>query len=405
MRKRKAGSYEADGFREMLEKLRGREKVLYRLLVLPEEEPVLKFPLARYLPTKERVGQDRCMNEMRPWAEFWRTPYTDGGRTLWTVQTQNKRFELLGKQANIPVRAIVERAEDAFALLGMEKESREFLSCYREMEGELPEALEWLLQHYCQIRPREDCRKFLQLGRCFRQGIDPGHFLREIHVPGLDTKFIERHQRLVCSLWTALHPDAPAGNMKELRCIWQMRLEGKANIGVRVLDARLGWHGVERFSLSAGELSKLYLPLKRVFITENKTNGQRFPRIPDSIILFGMGYGVLELADRAAWLRDVELFYWGDLDNNGFDILSKLREKLPKVQSMLMDQTGFLQKYASSLVEDTGSPLSHLSHLTVREKQVWKMLHERGLRLEQEKISMEDVEAFLDGLEEEWQGG
>ena len=73
---------EAAGYRELLEKLKSREKKLYRLLVQPEEEPVLRFSLVRYLPMAERVGQEACMREMPLWAEFWKNPPMEGIEAL-----------------------------------------------------------------------------------------------------------------------------------------------------------------------------------------------------------------------------------------------------------------------------------------------------------------------------------
>lgn len=387
--------YKAAGFSEFLEKLRKKERELYRCLVFPAEEPILEFSLRSYLPTEERVGQEMCMREMPQWVDFWKNPPEKQGRPLWHVETRNRKLALWGKQSGIPVRAVVKSAEDAFCLLHLEKEMREFLEIYRETERELPEAAEWLLENYQKLQPKSEYRKFLLMGSYFRQGVEYGKFLREINVRGVDTKFIERHQKLVCTLWTALHPEQPAKNMEELSRAWQMQTQDRANIGLRVLDGSLGWHGVEQFFLSADELAKLRLPLQNVFITENKTNGLRFPRAAGSIVLFGMGYGVLELAEKASWLREVQLIYWGDLDNNGFDILSKLRGKLPQVKSMLMDEPRLLKDLEAGLVEDTGTVPSALPYLTVREKQVWKLLHDQGKRLEQEKFPMEKIESWL----------
>lgn len=341
------------------------------------------------------MGQAACMEEMPQWVEFWNSPLQKNGKPLWRVQKQNKRLRLLGRQSDIPVRVFVDSAEAAFSLLRMEGEMKEFLDIHREVVRELPEAEPWLLEHYQKIHPKQDVLKFLLMGKYFRQGAEYGKFLREINVRGMDTKFMEKHARLVCTLWTALHPEQPAGTMEELRHVWQMRRQEKANIGVRVLEESLGWHGVEQFFLSADELAKLHMPVGQIFITENKTNGYRFPKMRGSIVLFGMGYGVLELAEKASWLCGAGIVYWGDLDNNGFDILSKLRGKLPHVQSMLMDEPRILKEAAQNLVEDTGTSPSSLPHLTVREKQVWKLLHDQGKRLEQEKLPLEEMETWL----------
>ncbi|ERL25079.1 Wadjet anti-phage system protein JetD domain-containing protein [Mitsuokella sp. oral taxon 131] len=40
-----------------------------------------------------------------------------------------------------------------------------------------------------------------------------------------------------------------------------------------------------------------------------------------------MGYGILKAVRFLPWLKDMERFYWGDLDTNGLRILSKLRQE------------------------------------------------------------------------------
>jgi hypothetical protein len=76
--------------------------------------------------------------------------------------------------------------------------------------------------------------------------------------------------------------------------------------------------------------------VKRVFITENRVNGLSFPDCRESIIVFGLGYGLERLAD-IAWMRIVDVQYWGDIDTHGFGILNRLRAHLPHAHSFLMN--------------------------------------------------------------------
>jgi hypothetical protein len=76
--------------------------------------------------------------------------------------------------------------------------------------------------------------------------------------------------------------------------------------------------------------------VKRVFITENRVNGLSFPDCRESIIVFGLGYGLERLAD-IAWMRTVDVQYCGDIDTHGFGILNRLRAHLPHAHSFLMN--------------------------------------------------------------------
>ncbi len=128
-------------------------------------------------------------------------------------------------------------------------------------------------------------------------------------------------------------------------------------------------------------------------------NGYTFPDAEDSLILFGMGYGVLEMAESAPWLADKEIYYWGDLDHDGFNILSNLRKVLPemKIHSFLMDKETLLA-YVDPKVKDTGNTTTIPDYLTVSEKMAWKLIHDNGWRLEQERIPHEEVEWAVESL-------
>lgn len=48
------------------------------------------------------------------------------------------------------------------------------------------------------------------------------------------------------------------------------------------------------------------------------------PKMDGTIAIFGSGFSVHTLKN-AQWLSDLELLYWGDIDVQGFEILSQFR--------------------------------------------------------------------------------
>lgn len=58
--------------------------------------------------------------------------------------------------------------------------------------------------------------------------------------------------------------------------------------------------------MTAGELAALNLPATLVYLAENEINGLAFPEVPDSIVIFGLGYGV-EVLSAIPWLAGVRL--------------------------------------------------------------------------------------------------
>jgi Uncharacterized protein conserved in bacteria C-term(DUF2220) len=105
----------------------------------------------------------------------------------------------------------------------------------------------------------------------------------------------------------------------------------------RILDKALAVNTWTDLSLPPEHFAILPVPVRRVFITENRINGLSFPDCRGSIIVFGLGYGLDRLAD-IAWMRTVDVHYWGDIDTHGLGILNRLRVHLPHARSFLMNR-------------------------------------------------------------------
>jgi hypothetical protein len=111
------------------------------------------------------------------------------------------------------------------------------------------------------------------------------------------------------------------------------------HVRLRLLDPTLyvSVGGLSDHSAPADQFAALSLPVRHVFITENRTNGLAFPDCPASMVVFGLGYGLLRLA-AVPWLQDANVHYWGDIDTHGFGMLNRLRATLPAARSFLMDR-------------------------------------------------------------------
>lgn len=108
------------------------------------------------------------------------------------------------------------------------------------------------------------------------------------------------------------------------------------------------------------------------------------PPLHDSFALFGSGYAVQAL-QHVTWLNSCDVFYWGDLDAQGFQILSQLRAHIPRTQSVMMEQLT-LQAFKAFVVIDEKATLKTLTGLTDAEQAVYDYLATNKLRLEQVHI-------------------
>lgn len=378
--------------RKKLSRLEANGK-LYVALAEGSEVPYLSMPLKR--PQDIETSWD----ELLAWQDFWRkAPKASGGHPLWHVEEKRKQTASFGKQL-MPVRVFIDTPEDAMALLGLTKKKKEFLVGLSAVESQMPSLRDWYLTYFGRISVEDFFPVVLSIARFMLEQEQREGYLREMAIPGVDTKFLENHNFLVRTLWNALFPENTAESSDEL---WEKLFVQKVptpSICVRSLDEHLRFAGVRKLFLSQDDIADFQPPHRRIFITENKVNGYTFPHAEDSLILFGMGYGVLEMAESAPWLADKEIYYWGDLDHDGFNILSNLRKVLPemKIHSFLMDKETLLA-YVDPKVKDTGNTTAIPDYLTVSEKMAWKLIHDNGWRLEQERIPHEEVERAVESL-------
>ncbi|XAS68112.1 DUF2220 domain-containing protein [Micrococcaceae bacterium Sec5.7] len=128
--------------------------------------------------------------------------------------------------------------------------------------------------------------------------------------------------------------------------------------------------------------------LPAVIVTENLVNFLSLPQRPRTLAIFGGGYGFLALRD-AAWLRECEVLYWGDLDTHGFRILDQLRAVHPHVNSVLMDEATLLA-HRDAWGSEPSPSQAMLTRLTDEEAAVYTSLGNDGygpaVHLEQELI-------------------
>lgn len=106
------------------------------------------------------------------------------------------------------------------------------------------------------------------------------------------------------------------------------------------------------------------------------------------LCIFGSGFQVTPLS-ICEWLSSVPVFYFGDLNEHGFNILSQFRNCFSHARSFCMDMQTLREfdQYrtrGSSIAEDV------LLNLTEDERQVFSCLknNQEHNRLEQERIPL-----------------
>lgn len=316
---------------------------------------------------------------------------TPGVRLDW--REWNHRVQGLQR---LPVAAWLDSRHDALAFIGKGRQAQRFEAVWQQTAATQPALQTWLTRRPIQALDLADrWERLLAVVAWLQAHPRPAVYLRQVDVPGVDSKFIEAHRGVLAELLDlALPPEAietEASGVAQFTRRFGF-LDKPVRIRFRLLDAALpslpGCGGQADITLDAASFAALALPVTRVFITENETNFLAFPAVAGAIVVFGAGYGWEALA-RAAWLHRCPLHYWGDIDTHGFAILDQLRGSVPGVASFLMDRQTLLA-HRLHWGEEPEPARHELLRLTPEEAALYDELrfdrHQPRLRLEQERV-------------------
>jgi len=302
----------------------------------------------------------------------------------------------------LPVRAVIATLDDALNLLGKERDAEQFADGIRLLLEAFPDAsaalCEWAHAHPFKIMGAvEDWAGIVAVLQWFCANPHSGLYMRQVDIPGIDTKFIESHQALLTSLLVLVLPaEATLEHTSSFEERFGLRSKPR-RVRLRFLDPALYVRGLCDIQVTSDELALLRPAVTTVFITENEINGLSFPNFPQSLVFFGLGYAV-DVLKGLPWLHDVRVYYWGDIDTNGMAILNRARITLPQTQSLLMDED-ILLRYRSLWSTEPQQFQGTLAHLTDDEATLYSLLKTNslapGVRLEQERIPYHELTQAL----------
>ena len=323
-------------------------------------------------------------------------------------QTINHR--VLGRQ-QLPAYIVLEEPQQAARLIGKSEALKQFSMLYRQSIKVLPALEVWLLDYPLKaLALADDWPQLLALCAWMQAHPNPRIYLRQVDVPQVDSKFIERHRKVLAQLFDIVLP-LFAVNDDYTGVVGFARrygfLDKPVMIRVRPLDADIALlhsDSDQDVTMTSKALARLNQDVRsqieRVFIVENEINYLAFPAVSHALLIFGKGYG-FEALKQAQWLHDCAIYYWGDLDTHGFAILNQLRVSFPHVRSFLMDRDT-LMEHKHVWGEEPTQQSKDLQHLNQEEQGVYDILRYNHLtdklRLEQERIAFPAVETAIKQL-------
>jgi hypothetical protein len=317
----------------------------------------------------------------------------------YTVHCQEKRPHGFGSN-QLPVAVSIDTLDDLLRLTGKRKKFERTERVVSRVREELPQLEEWLVSNRNNLwRYAESIEGLIAVTQYFLLHPWPDCYARQIAV-AVDTKFIERHQAVLRQwLDSVLPANAIDVNENRFQPRFGLRYKG-SHSSFRVLDsalqAELGLR-YDELSLPLRLLAELDVRDACIFIVENELPMLTLPAKERGLAIFGRGFGVNAL-QKLDWLDANVIHYWGDIDVDGFRILSMLRNRFPHVRSLLMDWF-VLEEFMELTGVGNGSQPATPTNLTSAETTAFEYCRTHDLRLEQEKLPQPYVERTLAVLE------
>lgn len=316
------------------------------------------------------------------------------------VVLEERELRRYGRQS-LPVRITIETEADYLLFVDKLDEFRQWQTAVAHTLTQFPQLQDWLAQYPQRVQPHLDTwDELLTVCTYFIDHPCPNLYLRQLPVP-VHTKFIEDNQTILRYLLDELlPPEAIQVDENQFERRFCLRYD-EPQIRLRLLDDglchELGWPATD-ISLTVSDCVALTdMNGRNILIVENKMTFLTLPPVENGLVIWGKGFQV-NLLREINWLADCVVWYWGDLDAQGFAILSQLRSYWPQTRSFLMDATT-LGKYRAFVV--TGTPVTdvELVNLDEEETSVYHRLVTHNWRLEQERVSQADVVEVISHLQ------
>lgn len=316
----------------------------------------------------------------------------------YTLELQTRQTQRFGTQS-LPARVIIPSERDLLALIGKEAEFTAFQADVAYARRALPQLEQWMAQQpHVIIEHHSVWPELLQVCAYLLAHPRPQVYPRELPIP-VHTKFIEEHIGILRRLLDALlPPEAVDRTENAFERRFGLRYD-EPLIRMRFLDdlpAQRYGLPLSDISVPLSQFAALPLHGQCCLIVENKMTFLTLPSLAHTVAIFGKGFHV-ELLAKVGWLAAGPLFYWGDLDAQGFQILSQLRAAFPHAVAVMMDSATF-EAFRGFAVTGTPCAARELPHLTPDEHALFVRLACAQLRLEQERISYAYAAERLQGL-------
>lgn len=314
------------------------------------------------------------------------------------IETREVNTRLYGKQTVIEGVSIT-TLEDYLKFIGKVAEFNEFSIGLKTLEDyfvdnsySLETLYEWVVSHLDFLQEKKADDYYASLFLAFDWLVkhpNSGLYIREIPIE-VHTKFIEENEKIIASLYMGIKnfetmlPFEDIFGLKKKEPLIRFRCKDDRNEMALPVSSFISLDTDEDLS-----------NIGKVYIVENEIVYLTFPLHKNSMCIFGSGFRV-SILSSSPWLKNKKLYYFGDLDEHGFEMLGMFRSFFSHTKSFLMDKQTYLNHF-QYVVSGNVAPKSYESYLTAEEKEMLEMLRSnpKKNRLEQERISVRYIEQAL----------
>lgn len=305
----------------------------------------------------------------------------------YTIEYQTVKTKRHGIQ-DIPTSICFTTEYDYLKYINEEKATAKFKKDITGILSSFPELKDWIYKYPIKII-ENDWESLIKVCKYFKATPQPYLYIRELPIQ-VHTKYIENNSGIIRELLDIIIADYVNFEEKKFEPHFNLKYD-ESLVRFRILDESVSlqlFGGIDDISIPISEFQNIALPIHNVYIVENKMNMLTFPNKDNSIVIWGHGFGV-DIMKDVEWMKARRIFYWGDLDAHGFQILSEIRTHFPQVESFLMDRETFDKFFEKDNGSETN--VEKLLCLTQEEKTMFEYLKKNNFRLEQEKIPYEYI--------------
>jgi len=316
--------------------------------------------------------------------------------SLFPLEYKEIAFKTLGRQ-KIPCKVVFNSTDEYLEFIGKRETYETFIALYEKIVHKYPALQTFFIEKpFVVLEYQAIWSKLLAVIEFLECHENPKIYLRELPIRGVDTKFIEKYKKIIDTLVSTLQNTTPLTSLSKNSFVKKYGfLYPEPLIRFRILDPLLHIQGLSDLSVTQSEFQSLSIPCKKIFIIENEITTLSFPKTKSAIVIFGRGYGVAILKN-IPWFWDKKIYYWGDIDLDGYAILSQIRGYYNHVQSILMDEHTFVTYKDLAVEVNAKKTLETLPHLQPHEQRVYEKIYisttQTQIRLEQERIPFEALE-------------